>query len=290
MAEGTVALSIPGLVLTCANYFVLLQLGRNFESDFGSSYLELQWIDLRIRRWSKAAGITSQNHEDFMRRFEAEHSQEDVDLAFDTWEQIAVQLQRAKEDSERMLKHRNRKPEELVSLVEDMQLDACEPKTARTNRFLKKLKASYEVPLKAGSKVVAQGKWAIYKKTQLDGLLKAIREHITALELILPEQESKLVAAEAAAMTDEVYEVLGPLAQDSDPLLANAMVGDGPRRGFIYEKIRMMERAKAHHGSNYDGVPTQEGLTIYRDVTLGGDIVQHAGNNYSKDSRTSLWG
>lgn len=289
MAEGTIALSIPGLVLTCAQYFVLLELGRNFESDFGSSYLELQWIDLRIRRWSKAAGITNQNHEDFTRKFEAEHSQEEVDLAYDTWEQIAIQLQRAQEDSQRMLKHRRSKPEDLVPLVEELQLEACEPKTGRTNRFLKKLKASYEIPLQAGSKVVAQGKWAVYKKTQLDGLLKTIREHITALELILPEQESKLVAAEAAAMTDEVYEVLKPLAQDSDPLLANAMVGDGPRRGFIFEKIRMMERAKAHHGHNYDGVPTHEGLTIYRDVDLGGDVVQHAGNNYVTTAKT-VWG
>lgn len=286
MSGGNVALSIPGLVLTCAQYFVLLQLGRDFESDFGSSYLELQWIDLRIRRWSKAAGITNQNHEDFMRRFEAEHSQEDVDLAFDTWEQIAIQLQRAKEDSQRMLKHRNRKPEELETLVEEMQLDACEPKTGRTNRFLKKLKASYEVPLQAGSKVVAQGKWAIYKKTQLDGLLKSIRKHVTALELILPEQESKLVAAEAAAMTDEVHQVLKPLADESDPLLATAMVGDGPRRGFIYENIHMTEKARAHHGSNYDGVPTQEGLTVWRDVHLGGETFQHAGHNYTNNATT----
>lgn len=288
MAEGTVALSIPGLVMTCAQYFVLLELGRNFEPDFGSSYLELQWIDLRIRRWSKAAGITSHSQEEFTRKFEAEHSPEDVDLAYETWEQIAIQLQRAQEDSQRMAKHRSRKPEELVPLVEELQLDACEPKKARTNRFLQKLKASYEVPFQAGSKVVAQGKWALYKKSQLDGLLKAIREHITALELILPEQEDKLVAAETAAMTDEVYEVLKPLAQESDPRLAAAMVGDGTRRGFIYEKFRMTDRAKAHNGSNYDGVPTIEGLTVYRDNHLGGDTISHNGNNYTTTT-TRYW-
>lgn len=290
MAEGTVALSIPGLVLTCAQYFVLLQLGRNFESDFGSSYLELQWIDLRIRRWSKAAGITTQSHEDFTRRFEAEHSQEEVDLAYDTWEHIAIQLERAQQDSQRMLRHRSRNPEELVPLVEELQLDACEPKTGRTNRFLKKLKSSYEIPLQAGSKVVAQGKWALYKKAQLGSLLEAIRGHINTLELILPEQEKKLVAAEAAAMTEEVHEVLMPLAEDSDPLLAAAMVGDGPRRGFIYEKIRMKDRAKAHHGQNYDKVPTHEGLTIYKDIDLDGDAVHHAGNNYRTTTSTTFLG
>jgi len=285
MAEGTVALGIPGLVLTCAQYFVLLELGRNFEPDFGSSYLELQWIDLRIRRWSEAAGITSQSQEEFTRRFEAEHTQEEVDLAYDTWDHIATQLERAQQDSQKMLKHRRSKPEELVTLVEELQLEACEPKKGRTNRFLKKLKTGYEVPMQAGSKVVAQGKWALYKKAQLDGLLSAIRGHITALELILPEQESKLVAAETAAMTDEVYEVLKPLAKESDPLLAAAMAGDGTRRGFIYEGTHMTDNAKAHNGSNYDGPPPVEGLTIYRDSHLGGNTISHNGNNYTTTTR-----
>lgn len=277
MAEGTVALSIPGLVLTCAQYFVLLQLGRNFESDFGSCHLELQWVELRIRRWGKAAGITNQSHEAFTRKFESEHSREDVDLAYDTWEQISIQLQRAQQDSQRMLRNK-RNPAELEPLMEDLQLQ--DSKTSRTNRILNKLKSGYETPLQAGSKVVAQSKWALYKRTQFQDLIKTVREHITALELILPEQERKLVATEAAAMDEDAFETLTPFAEDNDPLLAAAMKGASPRKGFLYEKIVMTEQAKAHLGQTYAEVPQQEGFTTYREIRTGGDTMLHAGNNY----------
>lgn len=112
MVEGTLALSIPGLFLTCVQYFVLLQLGRNFEADFGSCHLQLRWIELRLQRWGRAAGITAETtEEDFLKEFEHNHDQNEVNLVFDTLEQIDVQLSRARQDSQSILQ-KNRNPAE----------------------------------------------------------------------------------------------------------------------------------------------------------------------------------
>jgi hypothetical protein len=279
MVEGTLALSIPGLVLTCNQYFVLLQLGHNFEHDFGSCHLELRWIEVRIQRWAKAAGVIDQTHEAFTKNFESEHSPEDVALAYDTWEQIALQLRRAKEDSEKILQ-KKRNPAELIPLDEEQQLKACDPETTQMSRFLRKVRKSYEVPLQASSKLAAQGKWALYKRTQLQDLVKTVREHITALESILPEQERGLVTAEVAQMEEGVFRALSASAKESDPLLAKAMKSKASSNGFLWEDIKNSGSAKVHLGSNHNQASQHEGSSTWRGMVNDGNARVHAGNNY----------
>jgi hypothetical protein len=242
-------------------------------------HLELRWIEVRIQRWARAAGITDESHEDFMKKFESEHSPADVDLAYDTWEQIALQLGRAKEDSEKMLQ-KKRNPAELVPIDEEQQLKACDPKTTRTSRFFSQVKKSYEGPLHASSKVVTQGKWALYKRTQLQDLVKTVREHITALESILPGQERSLVTAEVAQMDEEIFRALSASAEESDPPLAKAMKSKALNDGFLCEDVKNSGSAKVHLGSNHDHPSQHEKPNTWRGMMNDGNAIVHAGNNY----------
>lgn len=158
MVEGTIALSIPGLFLTCVQYFVLIQFGRNFEADFGSCYLQLRWIELRLQRWGRAAGITAETtEEDFLKEFAHNHNQDEVDLVFDTLEQIDVQLSRARQDSQNILQ-KNRNPTELELINEVEQLQICEPKVALAHRFVAKVKSTYDRHVRLGTKIATQSR------------------------------------------------------------------------------------------------------------------------------------
>jgi hypothetical protein len=286
MVEGTLALSIPGLFLTCVQYFVLLQLGRNFEADFGSCILELRWIELRLQRWGKAAGITvdstSERSQKFLRKFGGHHDQDQVELISDTLEQIELQLSRAQEDSQKIFK-KKRNATELELIDEVQQLKLCDPKVAVASRFLKKVKSSYDSHARAGAKVATQSRWALYKKTQLESLVKTLREHVSALETTIPDLERKLVATEAAEMEKDVFQVLAPIVGISDPLLAKAMQKEGPRKGFSYNQIKTDGYSTARYGHLYKDEPDQEGHTSYENMTSVGNSVVQAGNVYGYD-------
>lgn len=286
MVEGTLALSIPGLFLTCVQYFTLIQLGQNFKHDFASCHLELRWIELRIQRWGKAAGITDQSPEDFKNKFEGKHDENEVTLICDTLKQIQKQFQRAQEDSEEIIKKKKRtdpetKELELINELEQLQL--CEKKDAkvgRTHRFVKKIKSGYA----SSRHVAAQSQWALYKKTQLEHLVKMLREHVFELESVFPDQEKILVAAEAKEMDKGVMEVLAPHAKESDPLLAKAMEGEAPKRGFSYSDIKVSGYSTTQFGSIYRRKPKDEGYVEYKGIDSRGRSDAHFGNIYGYES------
>lgn len=44
--------------------------------------------------------------------------------------------------------------------------------------------------------------------------------------------------------------------------------------------MRAFDKAKARWGQTYEQTPRFEGLTVYRDITVGGESDTHAGNRY----------
>lgn len=276
MVDGTLALSIPGLFLTCVQYFNLVQLGRNFTADFGSCLLRLRAIELRLHRWGKAAGITD---EDFATRLQERYNDQEIQFAYNACRQIKKQLMRAKEDSQEMLED-NQKPEELELVDEIQQLEICGPKTTRARRFQDKVKSGYQTTLHFGSQAAVRSKWALYKKPQLEGLLSTISEHVTTLETLFPQQELALVTTEARELEPKVIETLAPITKESDPLLANALQAEYKRQGFRYEHIEVMGHAAPHLGSVYSEVPKSEGQTVYSNLKFGGNARGQAGNIY----------
>jgi len=278
--SGTVALSIPGLLLTCVQYVVVIRLGRNFEKDFGSCNLELRWIELRMRRWGAAVGITDEGSDNFLKEFAKIHDESQAELVSDTLDQIATQLGRAKEDSEKILK-KKRNPAELVLIEEVEGLSISEPKVALANRVVNKLKTTYDKRLQAGSKFVAKSEWALYRKTELENLVKFLREHVTQLEAYIPGQEHRLAVAEAKEMAKEEFEALSEVVDASDPLLADAMKQEAPKSGFSFHNVTATGYSSLRVGHLFrESRPYDVGHTAYRNLNAHDHSVVHTGNVY----------
>lgn len=277
MVDGTLALSIPGLFLTCVQYFTLVQLGRNFKNDFGSCLLQLRAIELRLQRWGRAAGITDATSEDFVKNLQERHTPQEIEFAYNACKHIKKQLSRAQEDSQDIV---DENPgQEMLELVDEVQqLEICGPPTARASRVVNKLKSGYHSSLRFATKATSRTQWALYKKVDLEKLLAVIGEHVTTLEKLFPEQEKALVVAEAKDMEPEVMEALAPVLDSKDPL-ANAI--QGVREGIRYEDIEVMGFANPHLGSVYNGAPQNEGSVVFKGLRYGDHASGQAGNIYN---------
>jgi hypothetical protein len=285
MPDGTLALSIPGLFLTCVQYFTLVQLGRNFTSDFGSSYLQLRAVELRFQRWGAAAGITDDNEQSHasMQQLAKQHSEKDVRLAFLTCNQIKTQLDTARGASE-VYSLTTDNPEELDLCNALTELEVCGPKAKQADGALRKLKSRYDRTMQKTTRFVAASKWALFQKTQLEGLLSTIGEHITTLEKLFPQQERALAAEEAQALDRNDLEALAPLATNCDPYLASALQAEAPHKELVWENSVTMEKATAHYGNNYKKLPAHQVSQRWLNPRSGGNSVTHHGNNYEYDT------
>lgn len=279
MVDGTLALSIPALFLTCVQYLSLIQLGRDFEDDFGFCVLELRAIELRLVRWGKAVGITDEQSEDFVRKLEQDYTTQEAKFAQDACKQIVKQLARAQEDS-KDISELNGDSKELVLIDEAQQLEQVEKKVARASRVQAKLKSGYKKSFDVTSKVFVRAKWALYKKDQLSNLLAAINKHVAQLESLFPRQSPDLAAVEAKDMEPEVIQTLKPIADAMDPLLSRALQVEAGRQGFIFENLEANDNARVQWGNNYGQVPQTEGRQVYRGIRSGGNSISQAGNNY----------
>lgn len=172
-------------------------------------------------------------------------------------------------------------PAELKMIDELQQLEISEPGIRRASSALGKLKNRYQSALKLTTKVAVRSKWALYKKSQFEELLRVIAEQITVLEQLFPQQERDLAAAEVTWMNRDAIKVLAPIAASCDPLLAQALRAEAPRRSFNYENITATGNAMVHLGDNYRTVPENEVAPSWTDIKKDGNVVVH---NYEYDT------
>lgn len=283
MAEGTV-LAIPGLFLNCVEYFKLARLSRDFTKDFGSCLLQLRATEIRLYRWGKAAGITDERSETFVKQLQDTHTPEDIRFAHNACKQIAKLLSRAKEDSQDIM-DMNRSPEDLdvVNELERLEIDA--PEASRASRALKSVKVRYESSLRFANKAAIRGKWALYKKEELTALLTLVGGHVSTLEQLFPQQERCLAAEEATAMERDVFKTLSSVSKTSDPVLAEALRADAPRRGYSWDEIVTTGSATAHYGNNRRTENENAAGSSWTRMTSDGHSVVHAGDNIGYDTR-----
>ena len=287
MAEGTIALSIPGLFLTCVQYFTLVRLGREFTNDFGSCLLQLRATELRLHRWGRAAGITDERSGTFVKQLQNTYTPQEITFAHNACKQIAKQLRRAKEDSEDMM-NMNHGPEEPDVADELQRMEICAPKASRASRALEGIKAGYERSLRLTNSAAVRGKWALYKKAELTTLLNVIGEHVSTLEKLFPQEQRTLATAEATSMEKEAIKALAPITITNDPILAEALKSEAPRKGFSWDNIKSKGHAAVHLGHHYRNVPDNEGRTSYDGIDSGDYSTVHAGNYYGYETVTPL--
>lgn len=273
------AFSIPGLFIDCVELFSLVRLGHDFQSDFGSWNLQLRANELRFQRWGRAAGITDARSETFVKHFQENCSPRDIKLAYNACDQIKGKLQRAMEDFQDISKL-NDNLAELKMIDELQQLDISEPGIKRANSALSRLKSRYQSALKMTTKVAVRSKWALYKKSQFEDLLRVIAEHVTVLEQLFPQQERALAAQEARTLEPEALKALTDVATTSDPLLAEALRAEAPRKGLTYENITATGNARLHVGNSYWKVPENTVASSSTGIKKDGNAVVHVGHNY----------
>lgn len=287
MVDGTIALSIPGLFLTCVQYFTLVRLGRGFTNDFGSCLLQLRATEIRLHRWGKAAGITDEHSETFVKQLQDNYTPKEVAFAHNACKQIAKQLSRAKEDSLDMM-DMNHSPEEPDIADELQRMEICGPEASRATRALESVKSGYEHSLQFTSKIAVRGKWALYKKKELTDLLTVISEHVTTLEKLFPEQERRLAAAEATRMERDTIKLMAPISKTSDPFLAEALRAEAPRRGYSWNNIVTTGHVTAHYGNNRRKENENAAGSSWDNMKSDGYAVIHAGDNIDYDTPPNM--
>ena len=279
MSEGTIALSIPSLFLTCVQYFTLARLGREFSNDFGSCLLQLRATEIRLHRWGRAAGITDERSQTFVKQLSDNYTPQEIIFAHNACKQIAKQLRRAREDSEDML-DANHGPADPDVVADELQrMEICAPQASRAGRALKSVKAGYECSLRFTSKAAARGKWALYKKKELTDLLTVIGEHVATLENLFPQRERDLAAAEATSMERDAIKILASITTAHDPFLAQALRAEAPRKGYSWDNIKITGHATAHYGNNRRMENPNAAGSSWSNMTVGDYAVVHAGDN-----------
>ena len=266
--------AIPGLFLNCIEIFGLVQLGRNFSEDFGSWHLQLNANELRFRRWGEAAGITDETSETFVKQLQKNYSLQDIKLAYNACDTIQTQLTRANEDSNKM-SFLGDDPAELLVIDEFKQLEISTPDVKCADGALKRLKGRYQRGVR---QVVVRSKWALYKKKQLEDLLRVIAEHVTVLENLFPHQAQALVAAEAKTLEPEDIKALKDVVSSSDPLLKDALREEAGSKGLSWNNIELNDYTTTHIGVMYSEAQ-QNGLSgKWSDIKARGHAVSHIGH------------
>nr|OQO26703.1 hypothetical protein B0A51_06670 [Rachicladosporium sp. CCFEE 5018] len=255
------ALSVPGLFLTCVNYFELIQLGRNFKSDYATCAIRLEAAHIHLLRWGKAVDIT--NTEALQAKLAA-YTEEDVDFAKDLLEEIKEKFERAEKDSGSFKKRAARNASastetdtEVLDPSAELQLASKEHITA--SKALTKIKHGYTEALNVVSGAHNRTRWALYQKKNLKALVDEVSGLVTELEKLFPDidpemtqREDQLARDEVATLDKTTLELLPALLENTDPCFTAAVKS--------VEKLR--------------------GLDI-RDVSIDGDGIVHMGNKYA---------
>nr|OQO27173.1 hypothetical protein B0A51_04433 [Rachicladosporium sp. CCFEE 5018] len=259
--SGLTALSVPGLFLTCVNYFELIQLGRNFKSDYATCAIRLEAAHIHLLRWGKAVDIT--NTEALQAKLSA-YKSEDVEFAKDLLEEIKEKFERAEKDSGSFKKRATRNASastetdtEVLDPSAELHLASKEHITA--SKALTKIKHGYTEALNVVSGAHNRTRWALYQKKNLKALVDEVSGLVTELEKLFPDidpemtqREDQLARDEVATLDKTTLELLPALLENTDPCFTAAVKS--------VEKLR--------------------GLDI-RDVSIDGDGIVHMGNKYA---------
>ncbi|KXT12109.1 hypothetical protein AC579_7973 [Pseudocercospora musae] len=304
MAEGTLALSIPGWFLTGVTYFKLVRCAGDFSEDFALLWLKLESLQLRFTRWGLAANIPPAPHteastRDWAAALGKTYSAKQVKWAVSALRNINEAFDRVKdrvdEDAERTALQTEGIAPVLEAVNEEEELEKL-PKLAVVHKFLKKAREKGHKFIDAGELLKDRTKWALHKKEYLIQLVNSIAELLLELEAQFPditEEAKKLAVAEvkgAGSVSDSRNELLNSVAQLSegtDPALTEAVKAVIPTTiSFDFSGLGLSDHAVGHYGSAFQEVP--EGATITlkaHDIKAGGNTRTHVGHTFGKQRR-----
>ncbi|SMR57026.1 unnamed protein product [Zymoseptoria tritici ST99CH_1E4] len=302
--SGLTALSAPGLFLTGVRYFELIQLGRNFQDDFGICVLQLRHVQRRFYRWGESVGITDQESPAY--RLATHDRSDDLDLVDETLEAIVEQLSRAQKDAAGYARRLTKTSlgnavEELDILDEDAQLASDTSIGSRSATRLRNSRVgkAYRRSLHFGDVLTGRTQWALYKKTEFSDLLTKITNLLNELEKALPGKLEDVARVDAQQLLVDQDGVEAPAEEvgtiidvsvNTDPVFSAALNSITAKHGHVFESMIYKGYARAHNGDNYATIPIGGVASsgTYRKIVAGGNSRTHLGNNYGYAQQSSL--
>lgn len=282
-------LSVPGHFLTCVQYFELVRLGRNFDTDFESNALLLRSTELRLRRWGEAVGITDRESITFQAAIR-DRSDEDLDYVDEALDHIKTRLETAKDQAVKFAKKRRQRPTEAMVELETID-EISRASTAGTiqSRSIIRLRKVVRKTLDFGTDLQKSTTWALYRKTELTNLVRDITEHVAILEQYLPGRLAELTQADAVQLAanapkEEVATIAGA-AMTTDPKFAEALTTEGAKTCQNWGEVSLRDYVVMRLGNDF-AKPPESGTysQSWAKIDASGHAQFRAGNNYGYDN------
>ncbi|ROT36790.1 hypothetical protein SODALDRAFT_334988 [Sodiomyces alkalinus F11] len=231
--------AISSLVPTIIQEFGAIQVARGFQHDFKLYQLRLDMAQLRLSRWSTAAGLPLENEGENTGTSSPEGDPastaiSDLEQAEIFLEHIRDALIKAKNESEKM-KPRNAD-------------DAPFPND-RFGRLQRKVRGLVVKRCRKTATQVSGVKWALYKTEQCEALITNISELIEQLEKLVEPQSKleELTREECEEMSGELMTILDVIrdCEVCDPYLLAAATQ------ALEEKKATLQNTNVSAGTNY---------------------------------------
>lgn len=304
MAEGTLALSIPGWFLTGVTYFKLVRCAGDFEEDFALLWLKFESVQLRFTRWGIAAKVppaplTDESKKEWADDFVKKYSSEQVKWAESVLRRVNNAFKRVytrvDDDAEVIALQTTGIAQVLEEVNEEVALERT-PKLSTVHKFFKKANEKGHKFVDAGRLLKDRTKWALHKRDYLKDLVNGIADLVLELETQFPditEEAKKLAAAELqeaagiAESRDEVLNCVAQVSEGTDPALTEAIKAVVRTTvNFDFSGLGLLENAVGHYGANFGKFPEGANITLtVRDTKAGGNTRTHFGHNFETQGR-----
>ena len=199
MAETAIGvvglLSLFSTVVECFEY---VRIAKTFERDFATAQIKLDCAGWRLTRWGEAVGIRDTSTVSILdeRYRRAEVILKHLELL---WTQAKQKSEIFRRPGTEVYELKDMEPAQAV--VHERVRDKMRKRIARRGEGV----AEFE---SANASAVEKGKWALYKKQELNELVNNITELVAQLELVLPPGSGMVRVSEI-----EVEEVPEPARQ-----------------------------------------------------------------------------
>ncbi|KAJ4289011.1 hypothetical protein N0V90_011353 [Kalmusia sp. IMI 367209] len=230
-------LSLPGLFLSCVQFFEMIQYGRNLESDRNLMVLRLHYIGVNLSRWGTSVGLvdddTAVSYDD--RIEDCRPLLENIKGRFEE-AQRKSNLSKPKSTGKDILTN------DEVQLSKDR---LCQRMKFWMRKYATKYNAKYD-------NSVITIKWAIYERKVLDLLVSGLRSDVDDLTKLFPAELQviplrQLQQNDVIELEDESLPVMQTIVEDEEDdtmqEIVAAEIKHREKQGHVFDNFDIEGRA-----------------------------------------------
>lgn len=239
------AVGIATVFSTCMEVFSCVQLGRNFERDYGTSLVTLRLQGMRLSRWGAAAEIYDDPELVKLNAMPGGAEAAKVTLC-----QILRLFSDSEKRSNKYFSKQITAPSPTVYSVENITDPDLSGIIQQTDNIMVKRKE------KRGRLLWKKVTWSLYEKESFEQLIQDISGLLDQLHILFPGPESqrKLLDENIAALEQAVsLKYVQKLAEGVDKMLQDrAKYAQDEKDGrHVFEKVSAGKNARLHTGNAY---------------------------------------